>query len=60
MSVSFASATDMQEQTAAVEPLAPGCYGFMSQHDPNCGFVVGENAVLVVDTRATPSLAREL
>ena len=60
MSTSFASASDMQEQTAAVEKLAPGCYGFMSQHDPNCGFVVGENAVLVVDTRATPSLGREL
>lgn len=60
MSVSFASASDMQEQKAAVEELAPGCYGFMSQHDPNCGFVVGERCVLVVDTRATPSLGREL
>ena len=60
MSTSFASASDTLEQTAAVEELAPGCYGFMSRHDPNCGFVVGDDAVLVVDTRATPSLAREL
>ena len=58
--MSFASASDTQDQTAAVEELAPGCYGFMSRHDPNCGFVVGDQAVLVVDTRATPSLAREL
>ena len=58
--MSFASASDLQEQNARVEELAPGCYGFMSQHDPNCGFVVGADAVLVVDTRATPTLAREL
>lgn len=58
--MSFASASDLQEQTARVEELAPGCYGFMSQHDPNCGFVVGDDAVLVVDTRATPTLGREL
>jgi glyoxylase-like metal-dependent hydrolase (beta-lactamase superfamily II) len=60
MSTSFASASDLDEQIAQVETLAPGCYGFMSRHDPNCGFVVGERAVLVVDTRATPTLAREL
>jgi glyoxylase-like metal-dependent hydrolase (beta-lactamase superfamily II) len=60
MSASFASASDTQDQTAAVECLAPGCYGFVSRHDPNCGFVVGERAVLVVDTRATPALGREL
>lgn len=58
--MSFASSSDTQEQAAAVEELAPGCYGFMSRHDPNCGFVVGSDAVLVVDTRATPTLAREL
>ena len=60
MAVSFASAADMAEQVPSLEELAPGCYGFVSQHDPNCGFVVGENCVLVVDTRATPKLGREL
>ena len=60
MSTSFASASDLDEQKATVETLAPGCYGFMSRHDPNCGFVVGDRAVLVVDTRATPTLARDL
>ena len=49
MTVSFASASDTVEQVAKV-----------SQHDPNCGFIVGDKAVMVVDTRATPSLAREL
>ena len=56
----FASAADTAEQVPQVEELAPDCYGFISAHDPNCGFVVGRNAVLAVDTRATPLLARDL
>jgi glyoxylase-like metal-dependent hydrolase (beta-lactamase superfamily II) len=56
----FASAADTAEQVPKVEELAPGCYGFISGHDPNCGFVVGRDAVLAVDTRATPLLARDL
>jgi glyoxylase-like metal-dependent hydrolase (beta-lactamase superfamily II) len=58
--VSFASAADNREQTARLVELAPGAYGFVSDYDPNCGFIVGEDGVLVVDTRATPPLAREL
>ncbi|MFT8246491.1 MBL fold metallo-hydrolase [Roseomonas sp. BN140053] len=60
MTAHFASATDTREQIPQVEELGPGCYGFISAHDPNCGFVVGRDAVLVVDTRATPKLGREL
>ncbi len=60
MSTSFASAADAREQTARLVELAAGCYGFVSDYDPNCGFIVGGEAVLVVDTRATPRLAREL
>lgn len=58
--VSFASAADAREQTARLVELAPGAYGFVSDYDPNCGFLVGDDAVLAVDTRATPQLAREL
>lgn len=56
----FASAADTTEQVPQLELLAPGCHGFVGRHDPNCGFVVGEDAVLVVDTRATPRLGQEL
>lgn len=57
---SFASAADDQEQTARLVELAPDVYGFVSDYDPNCGFVVGDDGVLVIDTRATPRLARQL
>jgi glyoxylase-like metal-dependent hydrolase (beta-lactamase superfamily II) len=56
----FASAADDRQQIARLAQLAPEVYGFVSDFDPNCGFVVGERGVLVIDTRATPRLARDL
>jgi glyoxylase-like metal-dependent hydrolase (beta-lactamase superfamily II) len=56
----FASAGDLAEQKARLVQLAPNAYGFVSDHDPNCGFVVGDEGVLVIDPRATPKMAREL
>ncbi|HSV35800.1 MAG TPA: MBL fold metallo-hydrolase [Ramlibacter sp.] len=56
----FASAADELEQTAKLVQLAPDVYGFVSDYDPNCGFVVGREGVLVIDTRATPRLGRQL
>jgi len=57
---SFASAADENEQTARLVELGPRVFGFVSDYDPNCGFVVGDDGVLVIDTRATPRLARQL
>lgn len=58
--VPFASAADDREQRARLVMLAPDVYGFVSDFDPNCGFVVGDEFVVAIDTRATPRLAREL
>jgi glyoxylase-like metal-dependent hydrolase (beta-lactamase superfamily II) len=44
---------------ATVEPLADGVYALITGGDPNTGFIIGEKAVMVVDARATPALARE-
>lgn len=56
---SFASASDLQEQKPKVQMLAPGVYGYISAFDPNCGFVVGDEYVVAIDTRPTPCLARD-
>jgi len=58
-SASFASASDLQEQRPQVVELAAQVYGYISQHDPNCGFVVGDEFVVAVDTRPTPKMARQ-
>ncbi|EKF18100.1 MBL fold metallo-hydrolase [Nitratireductor pacificus] len=60
MSEAFASVTDMAEQKPQAVELGPNVYGYCSAHDPNCGFIVGDEAVIAIDARATPALAREM
>lgn len=60
MTKAFASTSDTQTQKAQLVALAPDTYGYISDFDPNTGVIIGENACLVVDCRATPALAREM
>ncbi|WP_207482619.1 MBL fold metallo-hydrolase [Arenibaculum pallidiluteum] len=60
MTASFASTADLAEQKPRLIELARDVYGFVSDFDPNCGFVVGPEYVVAIDTRATPALAREM
>ncbi|MBO9648086.1 MAG: MBL fold metallo-hydrolase [Variovorax sp.] len=57
--VSFASAADTREQKPQVRELAPNVYGYISDFDPNCGFIVGDEHVVLIDTRPTPRMARD-
>jgi glyoxylase-like metal-dependent hydrolase (beta-lactamase superfamily II) len=59
MAKPFASSADLAEKRSTLEELAPGVVAFTAEGDPNVGAVVGEDAVLAVDARATPALARE-
>jgi len=58
-SVSFASASDTKEQRPQVQELAPGVFGYISEFDPNAGFIVGDEYVVAIDTRPTPRMARQ-
>lgn len=60
MTEAFASVSDIAEQKPKVVELGSGVYGYCSVHDPNCGFIVGDEAVIAIDARATPALAREM
>ena len=55
----FASSADLDEKRATLEELAPGVIAFTAEGDPNVGAVIGDDAVLAVDARATPTYARE-
>ena len=57
--VSFASASDTREQQPQLRELAPNVYGYISDFDPNCGFIVGDEHVVLIDTRPTPRMARD-
>jgi glyoxylase-like metal-dependent hydrolase (beta-lactamase superfamily II) len=55
----FASTADIAQQRTTLEELADGVYGYTAEGDPNVGCVLGDEAVLAVEARATPAMARE-
>jgi glyoxylase-like metal-dependent hydrolase (beta-lactamase superfamily II) len=55
----FASSADLEAKPSTLEELAPGVVAFTAEGDPNVGAVIGEDGVLAVDARATPTHARE-
>jgi len=57
--ISFASASDTREQKPRLRELAPDVWGYISDFDPNCGFIVGADQVVLIDTRPTPRMARD-
>jgi glyoxylase-like metal-dependent hydrolase (beta-lactamase superfamily II) len=59
MAKPFASSADLDEKTSTLEELAPGVVAFTAEGDPNVGAVIGPDAVLAIDARATPTAARE-
>ena len=59
MAKPFASSADLEEKRSTLEPLAPGVVAFTAEGDPNVGAVIGDEAVLAIDARSTPTHARE-
>lgn len=60
MSKQFASQADLEDKIVSFDRLSDHAYAYTAQGDPNTGIVVGENAVLVVDTQATPVMAQDV
>jgi glyoxylase-like metal-dependent hydrolase (beta-lactamase superfamily II) len=54
----FASSADVAEKEATLERLADGVFAFTAQGDPNVGCIVGTDAVLAIEARATPLMAQ--
>ena len=60
MSKAFASQADLEEKQISFEQLSKNAYAFTAEGDPNTGVFVGDDAVMVVDTQATPAMAQEV
>src|SRR5438045_9730730 len=54
----FASSADLAEKAATLEQLADGVYAYTAQGDPNVGCLIGPDAILAVEARATPLMAQ--
>ena len=56
----FASQADLEEKKITFERLSEHAYAYTAEGDPNTGIVIGDNAVLVADTQATPVMAQDV
>src|SRR5438128_2583775 len=56
----FASQADLEEKKVSFDRLSEYAYAYTAEGDPNTGIVVGDDAVLVVDTQATPVMAEDV
>ena len=60
MSKAFASQADLEEKTVSFIKLSDHAYAYTAEGDPNTGIVVGDDAVMVIDTQATPAMAQDV
>jgi glyoxylase-like metal-dependent hydrolase (beta-lactamase superfamily II) len=56
----FASQADLEEKQITFDRLSDNAYAYTAEGDPNTGIVVGDDAVLVADTQATPVMAADV
>jgi glyoxylase-like metal-dependent hydrolase (beta-lactamase superfamily II) len=60
MSKAFASQADLAEKTESFVKLADNAYCLTAEGDPNTGIIIGDDGVMVIDTRATPAMAEDV
>jgi len=56
----FASQADLQVKKVSFEQISEHAWAYTAEGDPNTGIVIGDDAVLVADTQATPAMAADV
>ena len=56
----FASQSDLEEKKVSFTKLSDHAYAYTAEGDPNTGIIIGDDAVLVADTQATPAMAQDV
>ncbi len=60
MSKAFASQADLEEKKVSFTKLSDNAYAYTAEGDPNTGVIIGDDAVMVIDTQATPVMAQDV
>src|SRR6201993_823964 len=60
MTKTFASQADLEEKKVTFTKLSDNAYAYTAEGDPNTGVIVGDDAVMVIDTQATPMMAQDV
>ena len=56
----FASQADLEAKKISFTRLSDHAYAYTAEGDPNTGIIIGDDAVLVADTQATPAMAQDV
>ena len=56
----FASQADLEDKKISFTRLSEHAYAYTAEGDPNTGIVIGDDAVMVIDTQATPAMAQDV
>ena len=56
----FASAADLEVKKVSFDKLSDHAYAYTAEGDPNTGVIIGDDAVMVLDTQATPVMAQDV
>jgi glyoxylase-like metal-dependent hydrolase (beta-lactamase superfamily II) len=60
MAKAFASHADVADKPVTFARLSDNAYAYTTEGDPNTGVIIGDDAVMVVDTQATPAMAEDV
>lgn len=60
MRKAFASQADLEEKKVSFTKLSDNAYAYTAEGDPNTGIIIGDDAVMVIDTQATPVMAQDV
>ncbi len=60
MTKQFASHADMDDKVVSFDKLSDNAYAYTAEGDPNTGIIIGDDAVMVIDTQATPAMAQDV
>jgi glyoxylase-like metal-dependent hydrolase (beta-lactamase superfamily II) len=56
----FASQADLVDKAVSFTRLSEHAWAYTAEGDPNTGIVIGDDAVMVIDTQATPVMAADV
>lgn len=57
---SYASIGDVAVKKVSFDKLSANAYAYTAEGDPNTGIIIGDDAVMVIDTQATPVMAQDV
>ena len=56
----FASQADLEDKQVTFSQLSEHAWAYTAEGDPNTGVVIGDDSVMVIDTQATPVMAKDV